>query len=72
MDSIEIALIIENENKKCLNTIKKYYQKYGNDDVEKLYNYLCDQLSKTDDKNLIYELNEDIEILKDYMKIENL
>lgn len=68
MDPIEISLIIEEERKKCLNIIKKYYNKHGNESVEKLYTYLQSQLEITDDSTIIKEINYDMEILQDYLK----
>ena len=68
MDPIEIALIIEEERKKCLNIIKKYYNKHGNESVDKLYNYLQSQLEKNDDTIVIKEITYDMEILKNYLK----
>jgi hypothetical protein len=68
MDPVEITLMIENERKKCLNVIKKYYNKYGDESVEKLYTYLQSQLENTDDTIVKSELNYDMEILTTYMK----
>lgn len=71
MDPVEITLLVENEKKKCLNIIKKYYNKYGNESVEKLYNYLQSQLENIDDITIKNEINYDIEILKDYLKTDS-
>jgi hypothetical protein len=70
MDPVEITLIIESERKKCLNIIKKYYNKNGNESVEKLYDYLQSQMNKTEDTTIIRDLSYDMEILKDYLKTE--
>jgi hypothetical protein len=68
MDPVEITLLIENERKKCLNVIKKYYNKYGDESVEKLYIYLQSQLEKIDDTTIKTELGYDMEILQQYLK----
>ena len=70
MDPIEITLLIENEKKKCLNIIKKYYSKYGNESVEKLYTYLQSQLENIDDITIKNEINYDMEILQNYLKTD--
>jgi hypothetical protein len=68
MDPVEITLIIEAERKKCLNVIKKYYTKYGDESVEKLYTYLQSQLDKVEDTTLKNEINYDMDILQNYRK----
>ncbi len=71
MDPVEITLIIEAERKKCLNVIKKYYNKYGDESVEKLYTYLQSQLENVQDPLVKNEINYDIEILQEYRKESN-
>ena len=68
MYPIEIALIIEEERKKCLNTIKKYCNKHGNESVEKLYKYIQEHAETIDDSVLLKEIMYDVELLRDYMK----
>lgn len=68
MDPVEIALIIESERKKCLNVIKKYYNKHGCESIEKLYDYLQSQIILIEDTTIINELKYDMEILQDYLK----
>lgn len=68
MDPIEITLIIEREKEKCLNVIKKYYSKHGDESVEKLYIYLQSQMEKIEDNIIKKEINYDMEILQDYLK----
>ena len=68
MDPIEITLLIENERKKCLNIIKKYYNKHGDESVEKLYTYLQSQIETIDDLTIKKELDYDIEILQQFLK----
>ena len=68
MDSIKAALIIDEERKKCLNIIKKYYNKHGNESVEKLYKYLQEHVETLEDRVLIDEITYDMELLRDYMK----
>jgi hypothetical protein len=70
MDPVEITIIIENEKKKCLNIIKKYYNKYGDESVDKLYTYLQSQLENVNDITLKNEINYDMEILQEYLKNE--
>jgi hypothetical protein len=71
MDPVEITLIIEAEKRKCLNIIKKYYNKHGDESIEKLYTYLQSQLEHTDDIIIKNEINYDIEILQEYRKESN-
>jgi hypothetical protein len=71
MDPIEITLLIEAEKKKCLNIIKKYYNKYGDESIQKLYTYLQSQSETIEDINLKNELNYDMEILNQYLKQES-
>ena len=71
MDPIEITLIIEREKEKCLNVIKKYYNKHGDESVEKLYTYLQSQIEIIEDNIVKKEINYDMEILKDYLKENN-
>jgi hypothetical protein len=68
MDPVEITLLIEKEKKKCLNIIKKYYNKYGDESIEKLYTYLQSQHEKVEDVTIKNELSYDMEILQDYLK----
>jgi hypothetical protein len=68
MDPVEITLIMEQERQKCLNIIKKYYHKHGNESVEKLYTYLESQLEKVEETSIINDINYDMEILRGFMK----
>lgn len=68
MDPIKASLIIDEERKKCLNIIKKYYNKHGNESVEKLYKYLQEHVETLEDRVLIDEITYDMELLRDYMK----
>jgi hypothetical protein len=71
MNPIEIAVLNEIERKKCIKYIKNYYNKYGNENIEKLYDYLQSQLKNTSDSIVISEINYDISLLEDYKKLDN-
>jgi hypothetical protein len=68
MTPIEVAISIEEEKKKCLNQLKKYYSKYGNPDLQKLYDYLTKEYNLTTDDVIKQELSHDLDIISEYIK----
>ena len=67
MNPLEVLISAEEEKKKCLEQLKKYYYKRGDPNLQKLYDYLNTQLDVTVDEEKIQELLKDVGILIDYL-----
>jgi len=67
MEKVEISHIIEEEKKKCIEKMKKYYNKYGDKHLQKLLDYLQLQLEYTEEEEIKNQLIEDIKIINTYL-----
>jgi hypothetical protein len=65
MDPTEISYVLEEEKKKCIEKMKEYYSKYGDNHLQKLVDYLQSHLDTCDEENK-KQLQEDLKVLNVY------
>ena len=66
MDDTETIMLLEEEKKRCLKNIQKFYRKYGCEKIETLRTYLtqlCDTLTDTKE---IEDIKKQLELLDAY------
>ena len=66
MNPIEVAISVEEEKKRCIDELKRYYSKYGEPSLQKLYDYLIQEL-ETADEPIKDCVRQDLDILMGYM-----
>ena len=67
---MDVYILLEHEKNKCKNELLKMYKKYETDEIKKiteLYNYLLEKRNNELDPIINKKLDEDINILLNYL-----
>ena len=65
---IEISYVLEEERKKCIEKMKNYYNKYGDQNLQKLVEYLQRHLeADTLDSDIKKQIEDDLKVLNSYL-----
>ena len=69
MNPIEAAIHVEEEKKKCIDQLKKYYSKHGESNLQNLYDYLTIIIETIEDDSDRESITKDLNILAEYLGI---